>query len=89
MDYDDKEDLEQIDEKTQRIYAYLKALHSGVLYSLVFYSGRYPVISYPFEDAEVLLIGQSRPSRALANLLAREFDLLDDLGCAAAFDRPL
>jgi hypothetical protein len=32
MDYDDKEDLEQIDEKTQRIYAYLKALQSGVLF---------------------------------------------------------
>jgi hypothetical protein len=32
MDYDDKEDLEQIDERTQRIYAYLKALHSGVLF---------------------------------------------------------
>ena len=32
MDYDDEEDLEQIDEKTQRIYAYLKALHSGVLF---------------------------------------------------------
>jgi hypothetical protein len=32
MDYDDKEDLEQIDENTQPIYAYLKALHSGVLF---------------------------------------------------------
>jgi hypothetical protein len=32
MDYDDKEDLEQIDERTQRIYAYLKALHSCVLF---------------------------------------------------------
>jgi hypothetical protein len=32
MDYDDKEDLELIDENTQPIYAYLKALHSGVLF---------------------------------------------------------
>ena len=32
MDYDDKEDLEQIDKNTQPIYAYLKALHSGVLF---------------------------------------------------------
>jgi hypothetical protein len=34
MNYDDKEDLEQIDEKTQRIYAYLKALHSDGFHPL-------------------------------------------------------
>jgi hypothetical protein len=32
MDYDEDEDFEQIDETTQLIYAYLKALHSGVLF---------------------------------------------------------
>jgi hypothetical protein len=32
MDYDDEDDLDQIDERTQRIHAYLKALHSGVLF---------------------------------------------------------
>jgi len=32
MDNDDKEDLEQIDENTRRIYAYLKTLYSGVLF---------------------------------------------------------
>jgi hypothetical protein len=39
-----KEDLEQIDEKTQRIYAYLKALHSGVLF-----------IAWCFIAADILL----------------------------------
>jgi hypothetical protein len=32
MDCGDKDDLEQIDERAQRIYGYLKALHSGVLF---------------------------------------------------------
>jgi hypothetical protein len=31
-EYDDKEGIEQIEERIQRIHAYLKALHSGVLF---------------------------------------------------------
>jgi hypothetical protein len=45
MDYDDKEDLEQIDEKTQRIDAYLKALHSSVLF-----------IAWCFIAADIILV---------------------------------
>ena len=45
MDNDDKEDLEQIDENTRRIYAYLKALHSGVLF-----------IAWCFIAANILLL---------------------------------
>lgn len=32
MEYDYKESIEQIEERIQRIHAYLKALHSGVLF---------------------------------------------------------
>jgi hypothetical protein len=32
MEYDDKEGIEQIDGRTQRVHAYLKALHSSVLF---------------------------------------------------------